>query len=121
MIKIMNNKDKDFYLYLGKFFGSRIVQTKTKDRLYDDDNKTWYLYIENEKVQAVVSVCDGIIKNVYCTNEDLLVELLKKIKKDVNLVSSTVPICYEESYRKAGFKITRLGTYKNFVLIRSDV
>lgn len=42
----MTNKDDNFYSYMGRFFGSRIVQTETKDRIYDDNNKTWYIYLD---------------------------------------------------------------------------
>lgn len=120
MIKKMTNKDKDFYSYLGKFFGSRLVQSKTKDRIYDDDNKIWYLYVEDKHVYALVSVSDRVIKNIYATNEKHLVEVLNEVKEDVALFPSTVPLCYEESYKEAGFKTTKLGTYKNFVLIRNE-
>lgn len=116
----MTNKDKDFYSYLGKFFGSRLVQSKTKDRIYDDDNKIWYLYVEDKHVYALVSVSDRVIKNIYATNEKHLVEVLNEVKEDVALFPSTVPLCYEESYKEAGFKTTKLGTYKNFVLIRNE-
>lgn len=118
MITKITNKDDKFYNYLGKFFGSRIVQAKTKDRLYDDDNKIWYLSIENDQISSLVSVTNRIIKNVYSTNPDTLVKILEQIKNDVPLYPSTVPICYTDSYIQAGFKITKLGTYKNFVLIR---
>ncbi len=45
MIVKMDNKSKDFYNIMGKFFGSRIVENKTNDRIYDDNNKSWYIYI----------------------------------------------------------------------------
>lgn len=123
MIKKITNKDEDFYNYLGKIFGSRLVQVKTKDRFYDDDNKVWYLYIKDKKdmhVSAIVAVCDRIIKNIYATDSSALISLLNEIKKDVSLYPSTVPICYEDEYKQTGFKITKLGTYKNFVLIRNE-
>ena len=39
MIIKMTNKDENFYQYMGKFFGSRLVERQTNDRIYDDDNK----------------------------------------------------------------------------------
>lgn len=120
MIRKMTNKDKDFYNYLGKFFGSRLVQAKTKDRIYDDDNKTWYLFVDGRQVSALVSVSERVIKNVYATNSKNLVTVLNQIKEDISLFPSTVPLCYEDSYKEAGFKTTKLGTYKNFVLIRNE-
>lgn len=120
MIKKMTNKDKDFYSYLGKFFGSRLVQAKTKDRIYDDDSKVWYLFVDGRQVSALVSVSERIIKNVYATNSKNLIAVLNQIKEEIPLFPSTVPLCYEDSYKEAGFKTTKLGTYKNFVLIRNE-
>mgnify|MGYP003292759025 FL=1 len=56
MILKMDNKSKDFYNIMGKFFGSRIVQNKTNDRIYDDNNKEWYVYLENKNPVAFVSI-----------------------------------------------------------------
>ena len=63
MIKKINNKDKKFYMYMGKFFGSRLVERQTNDRIYDDDTKEWYVYIENNTVLAFLSIQNKIIKN----------------------------------------------------------
>lgn len=120
MIRKITNKDKDFYSYLGKFFGSRLVQAKTKDRIYDDDNKIWYIFVEDRQVSALVSVCERVIKNIYATNTKNLIAVLNQIKEEVPLFPSTVPLCYEDCYKEAGFKSTKLGTYKNFVLIRNE-
>ena len=30
MVVKMTNKDRDFYQYMGKFFGSRLIQKQTK-------------------------------------------------------------------------------------------
>jgi len=120
MIVKLTNQDENFYNYMGKFFGSRIVQAKTKDRLYDDNEKVWYLNMnEDNKVLSFVSVVDRTIKNLYTTEMDDLIVLLKEITKDIKLLPSTVPLCYEEAYKTCNLKITRLGTYKNFVVIRS--
>ena len=63
-IKKINNKTENFYQYMGKFFGSRLVEKQTSDRIYDDDKKDWYVYIENDNVIAFVSIQNKIIKNV---------------------------------------------------------
>ena len=39
MILKLTNKDEKFYEYMGKFFGSRLVQRQTNDRIYDDPDK----------------------------------------------------------------------------------
>ncbi len=112
----MTNKDENFYKYMGKIFGSRLIQNQINDRIYDDDNKMWYIYLEDEKVVAFVSLSNDIIKNVYGTKEDSLQELLKEVKEENKIKDSTVTILYEDLYKKVGFKVEK-GIYKNFVVI----
>lgn len=116
VIKIMNKEEK-FYQYMGKFFGSRLVQRQTNDRIYDDDNKQWYIYLEAEKVLAFVSVSKNTIKNIYTTKEKYLEEILKEIRKDINITYSIVTNCYTEIYEKCGFIVNKNQDYKNFVTI----
>ena len=72
----MDNKSKDFYNIMGRFFGSRIVENKTNDRIYDDNNKEWYIYLDNNSPVAFVSISSDVIKNIYSINNDFLIELL---------------------------------------------
>ena len=121
MILKMTNKDNDFYSYMGKFFGSRIVQTETKDRIYDDNNKVWYIYLDqNNKVCAFLSICDGVIKNIYSSNDTSLKKLILKVKKDSVLQPSIVTKTYENVYLECGLKINSLENYKHFIMIRGD-
>lgn len=117
----MTNKDECFYSYMGKFFGSRIVQTETKDRIYDDNNKVWYIYLDqNNKVCAFVSICDNVIKNIYSTNDVCLKELLLDLKKQISIESSIVTKIYENVYLDCGLKINSLDNYKHFIMIRGE-
>ena len=43
MVVKMNNKLEGFYGYMGKIFGSRIVQRQISDRIYDDNDKEWHI------------------------------------------------------------------------------
>ena len=67
MVVKMTNQTENFYHYMGKFFGSRLVERQTNDRIYDDDNKQWYLYLEQGKVKAFVSISKNIIKHYLST------------------------------------------------------
>lgn len=117
----MTNKDDNFYTYMGKLFGSRIAQTETKDRIYDDNNKIWYIYLNpDNKPCAYVSICDCIIKNVYTTNNDSLKELLLFIKSNIDIKNSIVTKVYQDIYLDCGFKVDVLDNYKNFVVIRGE-
>lgn len=117
MIIKITNKEDNFYQYMGKFFGSRLIQKQTNDRIYDDDNKEWYIYLEDERAVAFVSISKNVIKNVYTTKGIYLEELLKKIKKEKNITYSIVTNYYTEIYEKCGFKVKDNQDYKNFVTI----
>lgn len=122
MIKINNvlkidNKDEGFYSYMGKMFGSRIIQRQTNDRIYDDNDKEWYLYIEDERVVAFVSVAGDVIKNVYTIKDTYLIEILRTIRKERKIKESIVPNLYKTLYTRAGFSIDPMNTLKNFIMI----
>lgn len=117
MVLRMTNKDEEFYKYMGKCFGSRLIEKQTNDRIYDDNDKEWYVYIENEKVMAFVSINSGIIKNIYTIKEIYLEEILKKVKKETFISYSIVTKYYLDIYKKCGFKVSDNGEYKNFVTI----
>ena len=117
MILKMTNKDEDFYKYMGKFFGSRIVEKQTNDRIYDDPDKLWYIYVNEEKAVAFVSIEKNAIKNIYTIKEKYLEELLEEIMHERKISSSIVTNLYLELYEKLGFEFLDAETYKNFVVI----
>lgn len=118
MILKMDNKSKNFYNIMGRFFGSRIVQNKTNDRIYDDNSKIWYVYMDNEIPVAFVSLSSDVIKNVYAIKDKFLVELLTYVKKRVKIQDSIVTSIYSDVYHSCGF-ICNTDGYKNFIKIRS--
>ena len=120
MILKITNKDENFYKYMGKFFGSRTIEKQINDRIYDDDNKEWYIYLKEDKVLAFVSISKNVRNNIYTTKEEYLEELLKKIKKENIITYSIVNKNYMEIYEKCGFKIKEEGGYKNFIMIYLD-
>ena len=121
MILKMNNKSKDFYNIMGKFFGSRIVQNETNDRIYDDNSKDWYVYIDNDTPVAFVSIASNVIKNVYSIKDAFLIELLQHITKEISIKDSIVTKAYSNTYVSSGLIIDESSEYKNFIRIRSDV
>ena len=119
MIQKMNNKCVNFYNYLGRFFGSRIVYFTTKDRIYDDNDKDWYIYTDKyDHVTSFLSISKNKIKNVYSTNTDDLKTLLDAVLKVEKIVPSTVTKIYLDIYKKCGMNISS-GNQKNFVNIWS--
>lgn len=117
MIKKINNKTEKFYQYMGKFFGSRIVEKQTNDRIYDDDKKEWYVYIENDSVIAFVSIQNKVIKNVYCYKEEYLEKLLSKVCEEEKIENSIITKQYIDVYKNCGFDIIDNEIYKNFVMV----
>ncbi len=117
MIIKMTNKDEKFYQYMGKFFGSRLIEKQINDRIYDDDTKEWYVRVEEDRVVAFVSINKNIIKNVYATKEKYLEEILTKVKKEREITYSIVTNCYKEVYERCGFKIGKNEDYKHFMTI----
>ncbi len=120
MIQKMNNKSENFYNIMGSFFGSRIVQNATNDRIYDDNNKEWYIYFNNDTPVAFVSISTDVIKNIYSSKDDALIELLNYVKKEIKIKDSIVTKTYLNIYNQCNFIIID-SDYKNFVKIRSDV
>ena len=82
----------------------------------------WYLSInkKDKKVLALVSVASNIIKNVYTSNEDCLIELLKEIQLDMTIKASVVPIVYTDIYKDSGLIVTEINGYKNYISVRSE-
>lgn len=120
MIKRVTNKVENFYQYMGKFFGSRLIEKQINDRIYDDEGKIWYIYLEEGKVMAFVSIKNNIIKNIYTTKEKYLEEILVRIKKENEITYSIVPNCYKKLYERCGFQVSKNQDYKNFVTIYMD-
>lgn len=121
MIIKMDNKSQNFYNIMGKFFGSRLVENRTNDRIYDDSNKEWYIYMDDNNPVAFVSVASGVIKNVYSTKAKFLIELLTYISKQITIKDSIVTATYSDVYNSLSFISTQDNGYKNFVRIRSDI
>lgn len=119
MILKLNNKSENFYNYLGKFFGSRIVELTTQDRIYDDNNKDWYVFLSKDIVTSFISVSNDKIKNIYSTNYKNLESLLKALNKDIVIKPSVVTNIYLEVYQKCNLNISN-DNYKNFVKIWSN-
>ncbi len=118
MVTKMNNKYKSFYQYMGKMFGSRVIEKQTNDRIYDDNDKDWYMVIEDDKVQAFVSVnSKNVIKNLYTVKKEYLSEILRYIRMERNIAPSVVTNIYVDLYKRSGFKIEEEEKLKNFVIV----
>lgn len=116
MILKLKNTSKNFYLHMGPYFGSRKVEKVTHDRMFDDDNKEWWiLFDKKHAVMSFVSISNNKIKNIYGEKAEFTVDILKKVFELVT--SSIVPSCYEEQYEEAGYTIVAEKT-KQFLLVK---
>ena len=119
MIVKLNNQSKNFYNIMGKFFGSRLIESKTNDRIYDDNKKTWYILFDNNNPVAFVSIISNVIKNIYSTKDEFLTELLNYVNNDIFIKESIVTKLYTNVYEKCSLIVDTNTSYKNFVKIRS--
>ena len=119
IVKLKNDNEK-FYQYMGKFFGSRLVEKQTNDRIYDDSDKEWYIYLEGKKAVAFVSIQKNTIKNVYTTKQEYLEKLLDRIKRENKITNSIVTNTYRDLYERCGFLLDDNSSYKNFVTIYTE-
>ena len=117
MIVKLKNSDEKFYQYMGKFFGSRLVERQTNDRIYDDTDKEWYIFLEGKKAVAFVSIQKNTIKNVYTTKEEYLEKILERVKKENKITNSIVTTAYKDIYERCGFLLETNSRFKNFITI----
>lgn len=117
MIVKLKNTDEKFYQYMGKFFGSRLVERQTNDRIYDDTNKEWYIYLEEKKAVAFVSIQKNTIKNIYTTKEEYLEKILERVKRENKITNSVVTNAYKDIYERCGFLLENNSSFKNFITI----
>ncbi len=120
MIIRLTNEDDKFYQYMGKFFGSRLVERQTNDRIYDDPDKIWYIFLDGKKVVAFVSIQKNTIKNLYTTKQEYLEKLLERVKKENKITTSIVTNTYKDLYEKCGFILNSNNNFKNFVTIYTE-
>ena len=120
MILKLTNKDKNFYQYMGRFFGSRIVQKETNDRIYDDPEKIWYIYLKNNNPIGFISIKENVIKNIYAINSECIYDLLLEVQSDIQIAPSTITKSYLDIYQKCAFRILD-NNYKNFVTISTTI
>ena len=110
----IDRSNPKFYKIMGPVFGSRMIQRETNDRFYDDPDKEWYIEQSGDNIDYVISVKNGVIKNVYIGNGKKGIALLKEIYPDV--ISGIVPACYSNIYSNAGYMV--LSNTQNFVSIK---
>lgn len=120
MVIRLTNEDDRFYQYMGKFFGSRLVERQTNDRIYDDPDKVWYIYLDGKKVVAFVSIQKNTIKNLYTIKQEYLEKLLEIVKKENKITTSIVTNTYRDLYEKCGFILNNNDNFKNFVTIYTE-
>ena len=120
MIIRLTNEDDKFYQYMGKFFGSRLVERQTNDRIYDDPDKVWQIFLDGKKVVAFVSIQKNTIKNLYTTKQEYLEKLLERVKRENKITTSIVTNTYKDLYEKCGFILNNNNNFKNFVTIYTE-
>ena len=63
-IKILKNTDYEFYKLLGPFLARRSIEKEIGSKIYDDDNKIWFVAKKDKDVIGFAAV----IKNNVCSS-----------------------------------------------------
>lgn len=108
----MTNKDAGFYGLLGSIFGSRKIEKEIQDRIYDDDEKIWYLLVEDSRVVALISLKKQVIKNMYAESP----ENLKRLLCELPAVTGIVPGRYRDVCMDVGYQV--MDHSKNFIKVQ---
>ena len=61
--------DANFYCNMGKFFGSRQVAKEVGINIYDDSNKRWFVYFENDVIVGFASLKNNLVSDCYVIPE----------------------------------------------------
>jgi GNAT superfamily N-acetyltransferase len=97
MIFKMDNKIRDFYVIMGKYFADRGIVKEMDGQIYDN-GFTWYIYLDSNTVLGFISVEDRgaykYIDNFYVTpdnrEEGIGRELLERALKDTSGVVKAI-------------------------------
>lgn len=109
MIQKLTRNSVDFYALMGPFFGSRRVEKDTRDRFYDDEDKTWYI----RPGLCAASLRHGLLRNFWAANDDAADELIAALLEEAQTLSGIASDRYEGAFRRAGF-LTH-GYRRNFI------
>lgn len=128
MIVRKTNKDSDFYSLLGKFLARREVEKEIGYKIYDDDEKTWIIDIENGEVRGFCYVMEkskGIYSIGSCyvlpdhRNKGVFGGLLIEAQKGINdgkIVVVTRNEVLQKYLKKSGFvEGKKKGSFTEYV------
>jgi len=122
-LRVITNRDVDFYHLLGRFLSRREIVKEIGAPIWDDDDKTWVVYLDYENVIGFCGLKPGRIGPVYVIpsrrNEfvgtTLLKEALHNLGGKVYIITNRATIPF---YKKFGFVV--LSTTKNFAKMELD-
>lgn len=56
-INVYKTQDKHFYSFMGKYFASREIAKELDNQIYNEENTTWFVHMDNEEeVRGFVSM-----------------------------------------------------------------
>lgn len=105
----LERTNKDFYIYMGPIFGSRIIEKETGDRFYDDAEKLWYI----APARGAASVKVGVLRNFWAADEETAQELVRAMVLDNRRLSGVAARRYEGAFKASGFTVQSYR--KNFI------
>ena len=116
-IRTMSNVHPDFYRLIGPLMGSRQVEREVGIRLYDDEDKEWYVAWVDGFFAGVASVRGPVVSDCYVRpayrNNGALTAMLTSIVKDHPVaLRATCTAMSAGVFAQAGFKLKKQT--KNF-------
>lgn len=105
----LERTSRDFYIYMGPIFGSRIIEKETGDRFYDDAEKMWYV----APGRGAASMRSGILRNFWAADDETAQELVEAMVLDNRRLSGVAARRYENAFKTHGFTVQSYR--KNFI------
>lgn len=113
----LSRDHKDFYRLMGPIFGSRSIAKEMGIHAYDDQEKEWFVLIENGAIHGCASLRGGLISDCYVKpayrGNGCFTSILSRVLMEP--VQEFRATCTPESlhaFLAAGFEV--VGRTKNF-------
>lgn len=115
-VRIITNKDKDFYSLLGPFLAKREISKELGSFIYDDDNKIWFVY-RNKIFRRVFGFASIFIyKNVAHLRHVYTLPEYRRLKVNTSIFDEIIRFCQHNRIEKIKSTVTPMGInlHKNF-------
>lgn len=113
-VHMLTNKEKDFYYFMGPFLSRRPIVKELGNSIWDDDNKIWFVYMDNFHVRGFASLFihknRGHLQSVY------VLPNYRNTKIGTTILDEVIVFCRENKVEriKSTVSLAGLALHKNF-------